>query len=188
MPAAPFTGAVLCGGASRRMGRDKALLPVDGVPMAARVAGALRAAGATEVLAIGGDPGALGPLGLRPVPDGWPGEGPLPATLTALTAASEDIVLVVACDLVAPDAASMAATVEALRARLDAVVALPIADGHRQWTHAAWRRQARDVLTAAHRAGELSLRRAGEGLPVVEVAGLDPTTLADADEPADLAE
>ena len=33
-----FAGAVLTGGRSSRMGRDKATLPVDGVPMAARVA------------------------------------------------------------------------------------------------------------------------------------------------------
>ena len=61
MPPAPgdtgiaFAGAVLTGGRSSRMGRDKATLPVDGVPMAARVADALRRAGAEPVLAVGGD-------------------------------------------------------------------------------------------------------------------------------------
>ena len=50
-----FAGAVLTGGLSARMGRDKALLRVDGVPMAVRVATALRAGGADPVAAIGGD-------------------------------------------------------------------------------------------------------------------------------------
>ena len=36
-----WSGAVLTGGKSRRMGRDKALVEVDGEPMALRVAHAL---------------------------------------------------------------------------------------------------------------------------------------------------
>ena len=71
-----FAGAVLTGGRSSRMGRDKATLPVDGVPMAARVADALRRAGAEPVLAVGGDQAALEALGLTWVADRHPGEGP----------------------------------------------------------------------------------------------------------------
>ena len=37
-------GVILTGGDSRRMGRDKATLPIAGVPMAARIARALAAA------------------------------------------------------------------------------------------------------------------------------------------------
>ena len=44
----PFSGAVLCGGGSRRMGRDKALIAVDGRPLAVRVADAVTAAGASR--------------------------------------------------------------------------------------------------------------------------------------------
>ena len=40
-----FAGAVLCGGRSRRMGRDKALIEIGGVPLAMRVASAVRDAG-----------------------------------------------------------------------------------------------------------------------------------------------
>jgi len=68
------------------MGRDKALLPVGGVPMALRVADALRAAGADEVVAVGGDATALAALGLTVVPDDHPGAGPLAAIVTALAA------------------------------------------------------------------------------------------------------
>lgn len=181
-----FTGAVLCGGASRRMGRDKALLPVDGRAMAARVAEALAAAGADEVLAVGGDGPALVALGLDHRPDDHPGDGPLPATITALRAAGEPRVLVVSCDLVRPDPEAMAATVQALVDHPGAVGAVPIDDGHRQWTHAAWRPDAARALAAAYAAGVRSLRRAGGDLLVYEVHGLDPAALADADEPADL--
>lgn len=168
------------------MGRDKALLPVGGRAMAARVADALRAAGASEVLAIGGDADALSALGLDARPDDHPGDGPLPATITALGAASEAAVLVVSCDLVEPSAAAMATTVRALVEHPGAVGAVPVDGGHRQWTHAAWRADAARPLAAAYDLGARSLRRAGADLLVFEVVGLDPRSLADADVPTDL--
>jgi molybdopterin-guanine dinucleotide biosynthesis protein A len=199
---AAFRGAVLCGGASRRMGRDKALLPVGGVPMAVRVADALRDAGATDVVAVGGDAGALAALGLRVVPDDEPGAGPLAAIVTALGAAPEppgagrpDVpqpgpvpVLVVACDLVAPSPAAMRATVAALVGDPAADVAVPDAGGRPQWAHAAWHPRVRPALATRLRAGERAVHRgvAAAGLRVVPVAGLADAALADADTPADL--
>ena len=59
------------------MGRDKACLPVAGVPMATHVARAMLEAGAKEVFAVGGDAEILGVLGLRIIPDQVPHEGPL---------------------------------------------------------------------------------------------------------------
>jgi molybdopterin-guanine dinucleotide biosynthesis protein A len=168
------------------MGRDKALLLVDGRPMAARVAAALREAGATEVLAIGGDAGALTELGLDVRPDRAPGDGPLPATITALEEAAEAAVLVVSCDLLHPSAAAMAATVTALVEHPGAVGAVPVDAGHRQWTHAAWRADAVRPLAAAYERGDRSLRRAAADLLVFELSGLEPAALADADEPGDL--
>lgn len=182
-----LSGAVLCGGSSTRMGRDKATLEVGGVAMAVRVADALRAAGADEVRAIGGDAAALERLGLEVQPDDEPARGPLGGTLTAVRTASRPFVAVLACDLLAPSAAAIEATVTALRSRPDAVGAVPVVDGHHQWTHAVWRTQpARDALSAAWRTGARSLRRAARGLTVVEVRGLDPAAVADADTPGDL--
>jgi molybdopterin-guanine dinucleotide biosynthesis protein A len=57
----PVAGAVLVGGASRRMGRTKALIDVDGSPMVMRVATALGTAGCTPVRLIGdGMPADIG--------------------------------------------------------------------------------------------------------------------------------
>ena len=182
-----FCGAVLCGGASRRMGRDKALLPIDGVTMAARVAAALCAAGANSVYAVGGDAIALERVGLLVVPDEEPGAGPFPATLTALRAATAPVVLVVSCDLRDPNPAVMTATLAALEASAGAMVAaVPVVAGHHQWTHAAWRIEALPLLAEARAAGVASLKRAAAALPITEVHGLSPGALADADTPADL--
>jgi molybdopterin-guanine dinucleotide biosynthesis protein A len=169
------------------MGQDKALLPVEGAAMAVRVALALRAAGADEVLAVGGDRARLRALGLEVRPDEWPGAGPLPATITALRAARNDLVLVAACDLVHPSGPAMAATLAELVTHPEAVGAIPVHDGHRQWVHAAWRREpALTALAAAWDRGDRSLKRAAAALALVDVGGIVPAALADADEPADL--
>ena len=168
------------------MGRDKALLEVGGVPLAVIVAGALRAAGADPVLAVGGDGEALGRLGLEPVPDEHPGEGPLGGVLTALGRSPTPVVAVLGCDLPGARAAGVAAVVAALAARADAEVAIPVVGGRHALVHAAWRRSAAPRLAAAFAAGERSLAGAVARLPVVEVPDLDPAWLADVDAPEDL--
>lgn len=170
------------------MGRDKALLEVDGEAMAARVARALTVAGAAPVVAVGGEAGALSRLGLDVVPDRWPGEGPLAATITALldVPGPAELVFVASCDLLRPDPLAMAATIEALGSHPGAVGAVPSVHGHRQWTHAAWHRRVLPALQAAFGAGGRSLRHAGRDLLVVEVEGVDPDAVADADVPGDL--
>jgi molybdopterin-guanine dinucleotide biosynthesis protein A len=80
------------------MGRDKAFVEVDGIPMVQRVASALHLAGCRPIAVVGGDRAALEALDLDVVPDGWPGEGPLGAVVTALRW-SGGATAVVACDL-----------------------------------------------------------------------------------------
>lgn len=96
------SGAVLLGGASRRMGRDKASLVVAGVPGATRVAGLLDTV-FDEVMLVGGTPpeGCPG----RRVPDEAGPRCALRGLVTALAAASAPRVLVVATDmpLLTPD-------------------------------------------------------------------------------------
>ena len=64
-----LAGAVLVGGRSSRMGTDKALMEVEGVPMAARVATALADGGCEPVVLVGGEAATYGRLGLPVVPD-----------------------------------------------------------------------------------------------------------------------
>lgn len=168
------------------MGRDKALVEVDGAAMAARVATALSAAGAATIAAVGGDADALTALGLDFVADRWPGEGPLGALVSALGAVgSESIVVVVSCDLVHPDPAEMHRLVERIEASaVDAVV--PRVRDRAQWLHGVWRRRVAGVLENVFDSGERSLFGAAGGLEVDFVDVADTSAYLDADTPSDL--
>lgn len=180
-------GAVLAGGRSRRMGRDKALVALpDGRPLARVAADALRGAGAAPVVAVGGPPELRG-HGLDVVADLHPGAGPLGGVLTALAALDAAIVVVLTCDLPAITAHEVQALLDALGRAPTAAAAVAVLDGQRQYLSAAYRRGAARPLSAAFAAGERSVRRAATGLDVVEVHGLDPAHLADADTPDELA-
>jgi molybdopterin-guanine dinucleotide biosynthesis protein A len=139
------------------------------------------------VTALGGDLEALADLGLEARPDRMPGDGPLTATIQALEEAEEEVVLILSCDLLAPSPAAIDAVRAALVADPDAVAAVPDVGGHLQWTHAAWRSRAAPLLRARHGDGVRSLRRAAADLAIVEVAGIPPGAVADADLPSDLA-
>jgi molybdopterin-guanine dinucleotide biosynthesis protein A len=169
------------------MGRDKALVPVDGVPLAAVVARALAAAGADPVVAVGGDLEGLRAAGLTAVPDPHQGAGPLAGIATALRHLDADVVVVLACDLpnASPDA--VRAVVVALRAQPEAHVAVPVLDGRPEPLHAAWRRSALPVVEAALAGADGAVRPVLAALGAVEVEGLDPRWFANANRPADLA-
>jgi len=184
---APFDGYVLCGGSSRRMGRDKALIEVDGVAMAVRVAQALEAAGARAVVAIGGDAAALTALGLDHRGDRWPGAGPLGGLVTALDHGGAPVAVVLSCDLLHPDPAAIA-TVVRERARLDCDVVVPVVEGRAQWLHAAWQRRVATILGDLFSAGERSMAGAALALRMTTTALVDDAAVHDADRPDDLPE
>jgi molybdopterin-guanine dinucleotide biosynthesis protein A len=93
-----ITLAVQAGGRSSRMGRDKALIPLGGIPLIEHVL--RRTAGlAEEVLITTNRPTDFAYLGVRLVLDREPGVGALPGLLTALEAAHGETVLLLACDL-----------------------------------------------------------------------------------------
>jgi molybdenum cofactor guanylyltransferase len=80
-------GFILAGGASRRFGRDKALVEFEGEPLIGRLSKILQVATAGSVSIIG-DADKYGHTGVECIPDRWPGEGPLGGIVTALMAIS----------------------------------------------------------------------------------------------------
>ena len=176
-------GAVLAGGASRRMGTDKALLAVDGAPLVLRAVAALTTAGAAPIVVVGGDADGLGALGLATVADRWPGEGPLGGIITALRSLPTDRCAVLSCDLT--DASPIAVT-SVLGALGDADVAVPVVEGRDQWLHAVWHRRALPLLEAAFDRGVRAPRHAVDGLRVARLLDGDPCWFHDADRPDDL--
>lgn len=108
----PFGAIILTGGASRRMGADKAALDWDGQRAVDRVAALAMAAGAVRVLTAGRD------HGLEHVDDPAPGAGPVGGVLAgarALAAHGLTRVLVLAVDaptVTALDLAPLLAAVE----------------------------------------------------------------------------
>lgn len=182
------SGIILTGGASSRMGTDKALLAVGDppTPLAARVGAALRDAGCPDVTCVGGDLDALAALGLSVAPDDHPGEGPLGGLLTGLRIAALPTVVVLACDLPGIDGATIRGLLATLGSASSAQAAVPVVDGRLQVHALAVRRSAQRPLADAFAAGERSLTRALGHLDLVTTERLDPAALTDVDRPGDL--
>jgi molybdenum cofactor guanylyltransferase len=90
-------GFILAGGESSRMGRDKALLELEGVALIVRTTKLVELA--AERCAVVGDTVRLEGLELLVIEDDFPGAGPLGGIATALRASEAEWNLIVACDL-----------------------------------------------------------------------------------------
>ena len=184
-------GVILAGGASRRMGRDKLLLEVDGVPLLRRVYDTL-ASRCQDIVVVGV---SVSPIpGVRCVPDLRPGrEGPLAGIEAGLVAARNDLVFVAAGDMpFLPEelVASLLRDVDGDRAR----VAVPYHGGRAHPLCAAY---CREVLADLSFCLNLGVRAAHtfleslDGVQYVRDAGLakfgDPELLLmNVNSPADL--
>lgn len=177
-----LTIAIQAGGASRRMGQDKALLPFLGQPLIERVWQRIAHLG-DEALVTTNRPGDYRFLDLRLIPDLVPGRGALGGLYTALAGAHQELVAVVACDLPFASPAVLSAARDLLKdPQLDAVV--PHLEGGAEPFHAVYRR--RTCLPAVHASLVSGRWRADAWWPKVnlrwlemeEIASLDPDGLA----------
>lgn len=97
----PIIGVVFAGGRSSRMGAEKGLLPLRGIPLIERVVARLRPQVEKVIISANGDPGRFQICGVEIVPDILPGCGPLGGLFSGLRWAHSvgaPFVLTVACD------------------------------------------------------------------------------------------
>jgi molybdopterin-guanine dinucleotide biosynthesis protein A len=94
----PFTGVVLAGGQSRRLGTDKASLLFDGKTLLARTVETI-APLCREVIVVTNSPQAHAHPAARLVGDLLPGTGSLGGIYSGLVAAATQYSLVVGCDM-----------------------------------------------------------------------------------------
>jgi molybdopterin-guanine dinucleotide biosynthesis protein A len=92
------TAVIMAGGKSARMGTDKALLPINGMPMIENVHHDLRPH-FEEVIVSAADEMSYGFLGVRVIADRLEGQGPLAGMASALAASKSELNFVVTCDI-----------------------------------------------------------------------------------------
>lgn len=205
----PPAGVVLAGGASSRMGVDKAFVDVDGLPMISRVVAALRAGGCEPITVLGGDVARLETIGLSARADSdWfrpPSSssssssssttstpattsdanlrpGPVRAVGAAVAGCDAGTVVVAACDLPRLTGAVVAALVKVSTA-LDAVT-VAAADGRRHLV-GAWPTSFGPRIDAAIARG---VRSYGDLLVEVDAVDVDvdPRVVHNVNRPDDL--
>lgn len=157
------TVVIQAGGESRRMGRSKATVPFDGRPLICRLVERLAPA-ADELIITTNEAENLGflaeqypDLDIKLVSDAFDFRGALPGLFTALQAASNPFVAVVACDMVFASASLVVAESIAM-AETGADVVVPVNQHGYEPFHAMYRRTG--CLGAVRRALDRGEKRA----------------------------
>jgi len=153
--------AILAGGKSRRMGRDKAFVEYGGARMIDRALGAVRPC-VDQVIIIANDPGAYRELGVPVYPDTIRGMGPLSGLYTAFEVTGADELLLVACDmpLLRPEVVRHIVS----RALAPGEAVIPLAGGREQGLLAIYRRGAIDRWRERIEAASIQFDEFREGL------------------------
>ena len=180
-----FSGIVLNGGRSSRMGIPKGEMDFLGRPLIERAIDALIEAGASEVIIVGGKPFVSNAEGVRSVEDVYPDEGPLGGLITGLLNARMEQAVVLSNDLMSIDGST-------IRRILDfgqlADLAIPMAGGVPQVLTALWKVSCLKVLESAFKSGSRSLKSVLGNFDVVEILELDDAKFVNANTQSDIIE
>jgi molybdopterin-guanine dinucleotide biosynthesis protein A len=191
----PFAGAVLTGGKSSRMGRDKGGLEWGGQPLWRHQLEVLRGVGAVELLrscGAGGD--GLEEPWFRSVPDVVAESGPMGGIAACLAATDAPLLVVLGVDMPMVPGELLRRMASAATARCGVAVRREAEGGRWLWEPlaAVWPRGALGRVEAALAEGRLSLQRlmdelAGEGMMREWVEVVPAEWLANANTPEEWA-
>ena len=163
---------MLAGGASSRMGHDKALLPSRGSTLLEQITReVVAAAGSVTVIA---PPERYGGLGLIVISDLHPGQGPLGGIHTALSLTTADWNLIVACDMPGITASFLKELFEQAEASSADCLIPHNAQGRKEPLCAVY---SRECLAPIARAIAAGVRKVTAGLHELRVAEWRPSTL-----------
>ncbi len=189
--AGPFTLAIIAGGQSRRMGRDKAFVELGGSALIERVIRRSADLGQAETILITNKPAVFAYLGLPMYRDIQPGKGSLGGIYTALVKATSPAVLVLACDMPFVNNDLLRFMLTQLDAATDIVV--PRVDGYPQALHAIYQKTCIAPIRAQLEANRLKIIRFYDQMRVryldeADYAEFDPTgaSFANLNTPAEL--
>jgi molybdopterin-guanine dinucleotide biosynthesis protein A len=182
----PLAAVVLAGGASRRMGRDKATLPFEGSTLVERVVAAVGVrCSPVFVIAAPGQP--LPELSAHVLRDEIRGVGPLVATGRGLRAAADagrELAFVCAVDMPYMSAELIDELV-APAVRLHADIVLPW-DGRDHYLAGIYRSALTDRIAELVAAGERSMRALAESVDTQRVVLAEQRALTNVNTTADL--
>ena len=173
-------GVVLVGGASRRMGRDKASIEFNGSTLLERSVAVLKEVFTSVVISGGDDP----PAGVRVLPDLVPGLGPLGGLDTAYRAAAGRDVFLLAVDMPFVDASTIRRIAEP---RVTAMsVRVPVADGRRQSLCAVYGSGLGPVVRDRIEGKDRSMESLFGAVDIEEITGFDDDVFMNVNTQADL--
>lgn len=145
------SGVILAGGSSKRMGKNKALIEVDGIPIITRTYRTLSAL-FNDVIIVTNTPQDYDFIPCRKVPDIYPGIGSIAGLHSALAHSTTERTFVTACDMPFLDPLVVRYLCELQRDEYDAVI--PFSEGGQEPLHAVYSSKCRDVLENAINRGE----------------------------------
>ena len=151
-----LTGVLLAGGRSRRMGRDKAQLVIEGQTMLDRTLAVLQQV-TDEVLVSGfRERAEQVPPGVRVIEDQYTDAGPLAGIYSALLMARNPHVLAVACDMPFLNA-DLLRHMSSLAEDYDVVI--PNVDGHTEQLHAIYSKSSLPLIKEQLDRGDYKIDR-----------------------------
>lgn len=149
--------AIIAGGKSARMGRDKAFVKLAGKPLIQHVIERSRNLGQTETILIANQPERYRHLGLPVFSDVCPNKGSLGGIYTALTYAQSRHTLVIACDMPFIKTELLRFMIAQISDALDIVV--PRVGGYPQGLHAIYSQSCRKPIQEQLAANRLKVIR-----------------------------